>query len=301
MNIIIIGSEGFIGSNLCKYFVGLEYNVYGADILEAPAVAKYTYVKVSRLSSEWEDVMQQINFDVCINAAGSGNVSYSVTHPLIDFEANTLDVIRILDSIKKHQISCKYLHISSAAVYGNSVSLPIKESSALQPISPYGYHKQMSEIVCKEYHHLFGIAVAIVRPFSIYGVGLKKQLLWDICNKLTVQKEVILFGTGDESRDFIHISDFVNVLKIIIDKSNFAGDIYNAASGIETTIKSIALIFESEYAKKIHFNGERKAGDPINWKADIEMIKEIGFLPKANLEISIRAYIKWFKLLHESN
>ncbi|HMJ45974.1 MAG TPA: NAD-dependent epimerase/dehydratase family protein, partial [Ferruginibacter sp.] len=166
MKLIIIGSQGFIGSHLCEYFFKNGYDVYGTDVLDPPANIKYRYSKVSRLSTEWEELLSTDKFDFCINAAGSGNVSYSVSHPLIDFEANTLDVVKILDAIRKSNLLCKYLHISSAAVYGNPAHLPITESAPLNPISPYGYHKLMSEIVCKEYAALFGIQVAIVRPFS---------------------------------------------------------------------------------------------------------------------------------------
>ncbi len=299
MNIIIIGSQGFIGSHLCSFFVSNGHTVLGADILETPANLKYDYVKVSRLSAEWEDLLNVMQFDICINAAGSGNVSYSVSHPVIDFESNTLDVMRILDALRKYQPSCKYLHISSAAVYGNPTSLPINETAQLSPISPYGYHKMMSEIICKEYAHLFKIPIAIVRPFSIYGNGLRKQLIWDICNKIAQNDEITLFGTGRETRDFIHISDFVLLIDLIIKNNSFTCEIYNAASGIETSIHDVASIFANYYSsnKKINFSNEVKEGDPVNWRADISEIHKIGFTAKANFEKSILAYIKWFNTL----
>ena len=294
MNIMIIGSEGFIGSNLRNYFIDKGENVFGADILEVPAGAVYTYIKVSRLSAQWEEVLAHTDFDVCINAAGSGNVSYSVTHPVIDFEANTLDVIRILDSLRKYQPSCRYLHISSAAVYGNPAELPVKESAALAPVSPYGFHKMMSEIICKEYSTLFEMAAAIIRPFSVYGIGLKKQLLWDTCKKLMSSDDITLFGTGEETRDFIHISDFVSVIGLLLQNGSFTGTVYNVASGTETAVRDIAAVFEKQYGKKITFSGERKPGDPVHWKADITSIKKIGFEPKADLEQHVTEYIRWF-------
>ena len=299
MKIIIIGSQGFIGSHLCNYFSAKGYKVFGADIIETPANINYTYIKLSRLSSEWDDLLKQEKIDVCINAAGSGNVAYSVTHPLIDFEANTLDVIKILDAICKHQPACKYLHISSAAVYGNPESLPIKETDTLSPISPYGYHKMMSEIICKEYQHLFGLNISIVRPFSVFGNGLRKQLLWDICTKLLKADEITLFGTGNETRDFIHISDLVLLIDLIIAKSDFKADVYNAASGSETSIKFVASIFENCFGKnkKINFGGDIKKGDPLNWKAAVNKLSQIGFSPAANLEAEIINYSNWFKEL----
>lgn len=300
MNIVILGCQGFIGSNLCNHFINSNHTVYGVDVVEAPTNVKYKYLKVSRLSSEWEHLLRTATFGVCINAAGSGNVSYSVTHPLIDFEANSLDVIRILDAIRIQQPGCKYLHISSAAVYGNPLCMPIKETDLLQPISPYGYHKMMSEIICKEYMHLFNVPVTIVRPFSIYGNGLRKQLIWDVCSKLVQNDDITLFGTGQETRDFIHISDFLQLIDLIIRKSKFSCEIYNAASGIETSINEVSAIFGNFYGstKKINFSNEVKKGDPINWQADISAIKKIGFTPKADFKNSIISYINWFNTLH---
>ena len=301
MNIIVIGSQGFIGSHLCDYFVETGNTVYGADIAEMPANAAYTYIMVSRFSDQWEELLRSVDLDICINAAGSGNVSYSITHPLIDFEANTLDVIKILDALRKYRPGCKYLHISSAAVYGNPSSLPVSEKAKPDPISPYGFHKMMSEALCHEYHKLFRLSVAIVRPFSIFGEGLRKQLLWDLCNKLKENKPVTLFGTGNETRDFIHISDFMQLTEVIINSGTFSGEVYNAASGSEISIRKISEIFEKHFGNNgpIHFNGESKPGDPVNWLADITAVKKLGFVPKANFEVSVVQYINWFKQLHE--
>jgi UDP-glucose 4-epimerase len=299
MNILIIGSQGFIGTHLCSFFLNKEYWVVGADVLEVPAHATYEYIKVSRLSAQLSELLQIKQFDVCINAAGSGNVGYSVSHPLIDFEANTFDVIQLLDAIKTHQPTCKYIHLSSAAVYGNPLSLPIFENSNLQPISPYGYHKQMSEILCKEYAHLFNLKIAIIRPFSIFGNGLRKQLIWDLCNKFITNDLITLFGTGNETRDFIHIADFVRLVDILLHQSNFNCDIYNAASGKEISIKKVATIFENIFDNgiKINFNGEVKQGDPVNWRGDIAKINAIGFKPEVDFEVGITDYITWFNQL----
>jgi UDP-glucose 4-epimerase len=303
MNILIIGSQGFIGTHLCSFFTHKAHTVVGADVLEVPAHASFEYIKVSRLSAQWSELLQIKKFDICINAAGSGNVAYSVTHPLIDFEANTLDVIQLLDAIKTHQPSCKYIHLSSAAVYGNPVSLPIFEHSNIQPISPYGYHKQISEIICKEYAHLFDLKIAIIRPFSIFGNGLRKQLIWDMCNKFSTNDVITLFGTGNETRDFIHISDFVQLIEIVLEHSDFNCSIYNAASGIETKISDVANVFVDYYGgtKSVCFNGESKPGDPKNWCASIDSVRSIGFKPTANFATEIIAYIKWFNKLHASN
>jgi dTDP-glucose 4,6-dehydratase/UDP-glucose 4-epimerase len=185
-----------------------------------------------------------------------------MSHPLSDFESNTLDNIRVLDSIQRYNNGCRYLHISSAAVYGNPEKLPISEGDRKVPMSPYGWHKLMAEQICSEYHLVYGISTAIVRPFSVYGNGLRKQLLWDICTKVQSSDTVNLYGTGNESRDFIHVSDLVVVIGKIIDNSPFTCNVYNAASGTETRISQIAGIFEQHFQgkKKMLFSGEEKKG-----------------------------------------
>jgi dTDP-glucose 4,6-dehydratase/UDP-glucose 4-epimerase len=294
-DVIIIGSEGFIGNHLVRHFLNKGQVVYGCGLSEIAQQPKYKYFQLSRTAPDWENVFTKHKFEYCINAAGSGNVPYSIEHPVMDFEANTATTIRILDIIRKTQQQCNYLHISSAAVYGNPSYLPVQEDLALHPLSPYGWHKLMSEMLCREYHELYGVKTVIVRPFSVYGNGLKKQLLWDICQKMQDQQTVTLFGTGKESRDFIHVTDLVQLLERIMQHSEFNCNIYNAASGIETTIHSIAEIFEQYFdnKKKIGFSGKARAGDPVNWCADIQKARSLGFQPVVDLEQGIRSYIEW--------
>lgn len=297
MRLLILGSEGFIGQYCVQHFMSKDFEIVGCDLYEVPARLQYRYHKVSRLSPEWEEVFSMTTFDYCINAAGSGNVSYSMTHPVLDFEANTLDVIRILEAIRKNNNHCKYIHLSSAAVYGNPPSLPVREDFTLKPLSAYGWHKLMSEQICKEYQTVFNVKTAILRPFSVYGNGLKKQLLWDICKKIHDSERIELFGTGMESRDFIHVQDLIRLIELVILKSEFKADIYNAATGVETSIRNVADLFEKYIGtgKEIIFNGEVRKGDPLNWRANTDRIKQLGFEPTESLEQGIQDYIKWYQ------
>ncbi|MDZ4710684.1 MAG: NAD-dependent epimerase/dehydratase family protein [Saprospiraceae bacterium] len=298
-HILILGSEGFIGNHLIGYFRTEGYTVSGCDLFDTPRRRNYQYYKVSRLSPEWEELFSGSSFNFCINAAGSGNVPYSMSHPVQDFEANTFDTVRILDVLRRINRDCRYLHISSAAVYGNPDRLPVPEAFPTTPVSAYGWHKLMAEQVCKEYQDLFGVSISVVRPFSVYGEGLKKQLFWDICSKLEVSDTIQLLGTGFESRDFIHISDLTALIEVILLCSAFQGEVFNAASGIETTIQDIAKIFENYYGgeKSIHFSKEVRNGDPLNWRADISKIKSLGFRPSIRLEEGVKQYIQWFQQL----
>jgi UDP-glucose 4-epimerase len=294
LNILILGSEGFIGSHLVEYFVSNGNNVAGCDLIEHVGDS-YAYQKVSLLSPDFDTLFLNDKYDVCINAAGSGNVAFSLTHPISDFEANTMSVAKVLDTIHKHQPSCRYIHLSSAAVYGNPNQMPVTETCDIAPLSPYGYHKWMSEILCNEYFRLYRLPVVILRPFSVYGNRLRKQLFWDICQKLKDAQNIELFGSGNESRDFIHIKDLCVLMDKIIKHASFEADVYNVASGNEISIREVAEIFESIYPgnKKIRFSSTTKAGDPLNWKADISKIEGFGFKAAVSFNEGIHNYIEW--------
>jgi len=273
--------------------------VYGLDLFEQPTQS-YLYTKVSRLSPELEELFTKEEFEVVINASGSGNVPYSMTHPVIDFESNSLDTIRVLDTIRKYQPACRYIHISSAAVYGDPKQLPIHESDASMPLSPYGWHKLISEQLCNEYSSLYGIRLAVIRPFSVYGKGLKKQLFWDLFNKIAHSSGVIeLHGTGNESRDFIHVEDMVKAIALTIEKGRMQGEIYNVASGEETTIQQAVQYFIETLRKPVEykFNGRVRAGDPLNWRADISKLQSLGFTSSYTLRSGLAEVSVWLQQL----
>lgn len=300
MKILVLGSEGFIGKHLVSYYLKKGLSVVGADILQTSTLA-YKYFKISRLSPEFEELLQSELFDVCINAAGNGNVSYSMQHPVADFEANSLDVIKFLDGIRRYLPNCKYLHISSAAVYGNPNNIPISEDSNLLPLSPYGWHKWISELICKEYNSVYGIDIAIIRPFSVYGPGLQKQLLWDTYNKILLNSETIeMWGTGNETRDFIYIDDLICGIDLIITRGEMNGNVYNFGSGEEISIKLVTELLVSNLSPstKIIFNNKIRVGDPRNWKADIDAIKKLGYSPSTSIEEGIKQVAKWLKNLN---
>jgi dTDP-glucose 4,6-dehydratase/UDP-glucose 4-epimerase len=299
MKILILGSEGFIGRHCVSFFLQKGWEVYGCDLLDY-ASDNYHYTKISRLSPTFDEVFANIKYNACINAAGNGSVPVSIEHPVNDFEANCSDVIRILELIKLKTPRCKYIHISSAAVYGNPQKLPVTEEDWIKPLSPYGWHKHIAEVLCREYHVLYQAPVVIVRPFSIYGPGLHKQLFWDLHQKCKHSpEELVLWGTGDESRDFIYISDLVEALYVILLNSPMEADIYNLASGVDITIADAAQQFIDCFSSpvKLKFNQQERAGDPKNWRAGITKVSGLGYNGKYTFANGIKETAQWLKNL----
>jgi dTDP-glucose 4,6-dehydratase/UDP-glucose 4-epimerase len=295
MNILIIGSKGFIGTHASRFFLDQNHNVFGCDV-----VTDYTeknYFQIDATNSDYQTIFKNNTIDVCINCSGAASVPLSLEFPLKDFNLNTVNVFKILEAIRLYQPNCKFINLSSAAVYGNPEALPIKESSTLKPLSPYGIHKMQAEQILGEFHSFYNLKTCSVRIFSAYGNGLKKQLLWDLYNKFSSNQPIELYGTGNESRDFVHVSDVLQSLGLIIENGTFDNQQLNIANGKELTIRYIAETFKSilNVEQNIIFNNKVKEGDPLNWRADISILKNMGYESKMPIEKGIEEYINWAK------
>jgi UDP-glucose 4-epimerase len=297
MKILIIGSCGFIGSSLSYYLKKKGHKLYCCDILPHNITAMDVYFPIQDLKSDLDAILTNNSFDVCINTSGAADVSNSITDPGKDFSLNSNNVFHILETLNKKNKLCKFINLSSAAVYGNPVKLPIQESSPVKPLSPYGWHKYISECISKEFYEIYNMPTCNLRIFSAYGPGIKKQLFWDLYQKSLNASEIKIFGTGQESRDFIYIDDLSCAIEKVLFNSRFQGEVINIASGKEILIKEAVETFYKilKPEKNFSFTGEERKGDPNNWCADITEIKKLGFSPTYSFEEGIEQYIKWVK------
>lgn len=300
MNIVIIGSEGFIGKHLYSYFNVSGNSITSVDIVN---VDRPNHVVIDTQNSDFAGIFKKTRFDLCINASGSANVQFSFQNPSVDFLLNVQNVQNLLEAIRAIQPTCKFLNFSSAAVYGNPVHLPIKEKEDLQPLSPYGWHKLMSETLCRYYFQYFGILTLSLRVFSAYGQGLKKQIFWDISQKYAQHGKVELFGTGNETRDFIHVTDLVRAIDLIVQNGVWDGEAINIASGQEASIRYVTKCLLDRMGNHIEpsFNGLVKPGDPLNWRADISRIESYGFKTTISIEEGLAQYADWIKSVNQIN
>ena len=132
-NLLLIGSEGFIGKHLRKCFEDSNYNVICCDVI---SIQRGNYFQLVNTYSDLRMVLEQNKFEFCINSAGSANVQFSYSNHFNDFSLNTQLVFTILSAIKDSSNNCKFINFSSAAIYGNPISLPINESNQALPLSP---------------------------------------------------------------------------------------------------------------------------------------------------------------------
>ena len=297
--ILVTGAAGFIGRYVAQLFFEKGWTVVGLDASSADAILTSklsSYYRLALPSPNLGRVISGIRPQVCVHCAGPASVGNSMEDPASDFNHSVMATFNLLDALRINAPGCRFLYPSSAAVYGNPSRLPVNESQIPNPISPYGFHKLICEQLAAEFHKVYGLPTSIVRIFSAYGVGLKRQVLWDICQKASAQNILRLQGTGNESRDFIHVSDIALAILLLAEKSPCKGDIYNLASGTETTIRGLQEIIVSELGLEIpvEFNGLVVPGDPINWRADVSRISLMGFRPEIDLKEGVASYAKWY-------
>lgn len=240
-----------------------------------------------------------VKFDVIVHCGGSGSVAFSLEAPLKDFDRTVNSTHQVLEYIRLKNPEARLIYPSSVSVHGQHCDKPIKVEDPCKPLSPYGLHKLVSEQLCNYYREYFKLNISTIRFFSIYGPKLSKQLLWDACNKFSkLEKEITFWGTGDETRDFIYITDATALIfkvSTIEDISKYP--ILNGGSGKSFTIKSILKIIKKEFQSKsvISFNNKEKEGDPKYYKANISEAQSAGWQPLVKIEKGINEYVKWYK------
>lgn len=295
--IIVLGSSGFIGRRICKSFAAANKMVIGIDMVPCNENNLFKFYQSDLNEQLFLTVLKEHEVSVIINAAGNASVKDSFESPFADFSNNTILTYVVLDSIRKYSPKTKFVFLSSAAVYGNPVQLPVKESDPLNPISPYGFHKLQSELIAREFHVCFNISTIVLRIFSCYGAGQRKLFLWDLCNNSIKEKKILLKGCGNESRDFIHVDDVAACIKNLVDKSMTGFEVFNLASGNEYSIRDTAHLLAEKMgaSNEIEFEGKKNAGNPDNWVADIKKLSDTGIKIQTRFEKGIEEYVRWFK------
>lgn len=300
---LITGAHGFIGRYTARYFSRQGWNVVGIG-LGSWTPDEHAEWGITDWHEATIDVESILNCGVKPNAvvhcAGSGSVGYSVASPYDDFLMNVETAAAMLEYVRRYAPDAAVVAISSAAVYGAAKQLPIPEVAPLAPVSPYGFHKMMMETLCASYSSNFGLRTAIVRLFSIYGNGLRKQLLWDACNK--VSKGATDFnGNGTEVRDWLHVEDAVRLLYAAADHASDEAPVVNGGTGVGTSIRDVLQELFRVLGKSDppRFIGAPRPGDPDSLVADYSRAKSWNWTPGINWRSGVREYAEWFNNLRQ--
>lgn len=294
--VLVTGSSGFIGSHLAHFFSTQGYEVYGCS-RHGQSMELWRTVTLDLLDlAAVVNVLQEIRPDIILHCAGVADVGRSVRQPDFDFAHNVRATHNVFFALHQLQATgIRVVFMSTAAVYGNPQTLPIKEEMPFNPLSPYALHKVMCEEICQYFAHNYQLDVKIARIFSAYGEGLRKQIFWDMHQKIQRTGRLDMLGSGQESRDYIYIDDLVRAIYLLATR-DCAYNIYNVANGEETTIaqavESFAVVCGLS-RDKIRFTGQVQEGNPRNWCADISRLRELGYQRQVSYVDGLRRYRDW--------
>ncbi|MEW5817054.1 MAG: NAD-dependent epimerase/dehydratase family protein [Spirochaetota bacterium] len=299
-DILVTGVAGFIGRHVACLFSSHGYDIVGVDVLSPedislPGVNLRDYFQLQLPDTELSEILKHYDVEACIHCAGRASIAESVDDPTPDFYNGVPTTFEILNALRLHKPKCRFVFLSSAAVYGNPERLPVSETAPVNPISPYGFHKLQCELLCKEFSQVYGLRTVSLRIFSAYGPGLRRQVVWDIFQKALKNTVLSLQGTENESRDFIHAEDISGAIMTVLKNGLFEGEVYNIATGREVKISELAeiILASSGITKKIEFDGIVPVGVPQNWRADVSKLQNLGFLPVIPLEQGIKDFVDW--------
>jgi UDP-glucose 4-epimerase len=301
--VIVTGARGFIGRVVCRHLADCGMTVCGvghgdvpAGDLERNGLAGWRQGEVD--ISNLDDIAESHGpISAVVHLAGGATVGASIRAPLEDFNRTCRTSAQLLDWIRQRSPRTAALVVSSAAVYGARHRNPIPEDAATTPESPYGTHKLVMEMLCRSYARNFGVRAVLLRLFSVYGEGLRKQLLWDLCSSLKMCNGARLGGTGQEIRDWIHVTDAVELIRQALPLASPDCPAINGGSGHGTTVASIANEVADYWGGDagVEFSGLRRAGDPDSLIADTHRASSLGFVPRIELRVGLHRYVDWYR------
>ena len=293
MRIAVTGSNGFIGSGICSEAVRAGHLVLGISRSSTPAEefgGEYLQADVS--TADLSRAMSRFRPDVVVHAAGCASVAASLEQPGEDFKGSVVPWANLLDSVRKSSVRPQIFFTSSAAVYGNSSGHPLSESTPLAPISSYGFHKQLCEVLGLEFSDCHGLSVTVLRFFSVFGPRQRRLLVWDIFRKIQSQPELTFDGTGEETRDYLSGVDLARAVALMARTLPPDGGfrVLNLARGSSVSIRTMCATVArlAGCVKPVNFSGAVRAGDPTKWLADTRHLEKV--IPSwkpTNLDISL--------------
>jgi UDP-glucose 4-epimerase len=299
----IVGAKGFLGRHVARRFnadghrvIGIGRSEWDADQRHLWGVGEWSGVGIE--AATLNSLSDQYGRpDLVVHAAGSPSIARSLDDPFADFFDTTASVAQILAFLCRRAPDAPLVLSSSAAVYGTHGPSPIPETSPLLPVSPYGSHKRYAEELCLLAAQRYGLRYAIIRFFSLYGPELRKQILWDLGRRVIGNPPVIeLFGTGEETRDYVFIEDAVELISVCSAAASRESLIVNGGTGSATRIRDLASAVVRVLGRRtdVQFSGATRSGDPEHYCADTSRADALGFRCCWALERGLAAWADWF-------
>lgn len=301
--ILVTGGCGFIGRELVT-----QLGEFGADLMIADREARtvspntraerVTVETVDILEAAFHEMISSEEFDFVFHLAGNSYVPPSVEDPAMDFRLNLEGTFRLLDTLRTASPDTRLIYFSSAAVYGNPVRMPMRETDPTVPNSPYGVAKLAAERYVAVFSGIYGLRAASLRVFSCYGPGQRKQLVFDFVDRLhNDPRKLVVLGDGSQARDFVYVGDAARAALTVAARGPLEGEAYNVASGEQyTTLDLAAFVADAMGVQpEIELTGSIRPGDADRWLADLSRLGSLEFAPSVSISDGVMETVEWYR------
>jgi UDP-glucuronate 4-epimerase len=313
MNFLVTGGAGFIGSHVCERLLQDGHAVWALDDLNDfydPQLKRANIRDIQSLAKPFEfihgdlcdaaavnEVFSSVKFDQVIHLAARAGVRPSLERPALYQRVNVEGTVNLLEAARKTGVK-KITLASSSSVYGVNAKVPFSESDPIfSAISPYAASKLACEALGHTYHHVYGMDVAMVRFFTVYGPRQRPDLaIHKFTQLIDAGKPIPVFGDGSTARDHTFVSDIVQGV-IACTKREFGFDIFNLGESQTVKLSALIALIESALGKTAIIDRQPlQPGDvPVTF-ADISKARaKLGYQPQVKVEKGIPLFVEWFR------
>ena len=303
---LVTGGAGFIGSHLVEALLKINYQV---RVLDNFMTGKRQNIS-SLLSHiqliegdlrDFETVRKAAEaVDFIFHLGALPSVPRSIQDPITSNEVNIQGTLHVLEAARQMRVK-RVIFSSSSSVYGDSPLLPKREDAVPNPLSPYAVTKLAGEYYCKVYYKIHGLETVCLRYFNVFGpkqdpTSQYAAAIPRFINALLINKPPLVYGDGEQSRDFTYVDNVVQANILAIKAPEAPGKILNIAYGKRITVNELIKTLNAILGKNIQPVYESsRPGDIRHSLADISQARRIlGFSPTVNLEEGLRRAVAWF-------
>jgi UDP-glucose 4-epimerase len=298
MRVLISGGAGFIGSHLAQALLDLGHDVRVLDNLSSGKrenLPQHPHLEL--IEGDVRDVptveRAAQNIDIIFHLAAVASVAASTADPLGTHGSNFLGTLNLLEASRRHGVR-RFLYASSAAVYGDTAVLPVSEDIAPRPLSPYAADKLAGEHYLGFYGRGFGLRWTAFRFFNIYGPRQDPSSPYSgvisiFTERIRQSQPVTIFGDGMQTRDFVYVSDLVEVLVLAMANARAEEQVLNVGRGEECTLLEMLGDFERLSGRRVQRHHEpSRVGDIRRSRADVTRLRDLlGYVPQTDLRTGL--------------
>lgn len=304
VEILITGGAGFIGSHILEALQGQEDmhvvvfdNLSGGSRKHVPEGMEL--IEGDICDKEAVDaVFRTHSFSAVVHLAAQTMVPFSVEYPSVDCRINLGGVLHVLEGCRKYRVP-HILFSSSAAVYGDNLNIPLRESERLMPTSPYGITKMTTEHYLRVYHELYGLNATVFRFANVYGErqGEKGEggVVSIFCKLLSENKGLTVYGDGNQTRDFVYAGDIAQAIIRALPLTGY--HTMNVSTGTETSVNELIESFEKAvgHAVSVDYQAARPGDILRSVLSNQSLASALNFAPQTDLAQGIRRTYEWYR------